>query len=49
MHVASAADVFGAYLGESESRLRAVFEAAQRDADGGRVAVVFLDEVSSRE
>jgi len=45
LHVASASDVFGAYLGESEGRLRAVFEAAQRDADEGRMAVVFLDEV----
>lgn len=45
MHVVSAGDVFGAYLGEAERRLRDAFEAAARDAAAGRVAVVFLDEV----
>ncbi|KAF5839903.1 P-loop containing nucleoside triphosphate hydrolase protein [Dunaliella salina] len=47
LHIASASDVFGAYLGESEGRLRAVFEAAQKDADEGRTTVVFLDEVDA--
>ena len=45
LHVVTAARVTGAYTGESERRLREVFAAAQADADAGRVAVVFLDEV----
>lgn len=45
LHVVGAADVFGAYMGEAERRLRGVFDAAARDAAGGKVAVVFLDEV----
>ena len=45
VHAVNAAGVFGSYLGESEGKLRAVFEAAQADADAGHVAVVFLDEV----
>ena len=32
-------------MGESERRLREVFEAARADAKAGRVVVVFLDEV----
>ncbi|MEW5302448.1 MAG: hypothetical protein WDW36_005234 [Sanguina aurantia] len=47
VHELTAASVFGAYVGESERKLRAVFEAAQADADAGRVAVVFLDEVDT--
>eukprot|EP00198_Chlamydomonas_reinhardtii_P002273 XP_001691609.1 cdc48-like protein [Chlamydomonas reinhardtii] len=47
LHVVTAARVTGAYTGESERRLREVFAAAQADADAGRVAVVFLDEVDA--
>jgi AAA+ superfamily predicted ATPase len=46
VHPVSAASVFGAYLGESERRLREAFEAAARDAAAGKLAVLFLDEVS---
>lgn len=45
LHVLTSARVLGAYVGESERRLRGAFEAAQRDADAGRTAVVFMDEV----
>lgn len=45
LHVVSAGDVFGAYMGQSERRLREAFEAAGRDADAGRTALIFLDEV----
>lgn len=48
LHVLTASTVFGAFVGESERRLREVFEAAARDAlEHDRVAVVFLDEVDS--
>ncbi|KAG2450863.1 hypothetical protein HYH02_004696 [Chlamydomonas schloesseri] len=47
LHVVTAARVTGAYTGESERRLREVFAAAQADADAGRVALVFLDEVDA--
>ncbi len=45
LHTVTAGDVYGSYLGESERRLRDAFDAARRDAEGGRTAVVFLDEV----
>ncbi len=48
LHVLTASDVYGAYVGQSERRLREAFEAAARDARRGKVAVVFLDEVSAR-
>ena len=44
----TSAGVLGAYVGESERRLREVFEAAQRDVDAGHIAVVFMDEVRRR-
>lgn len=46
VHTVTAADVFGAYVGESERRLREVFAAARADAEAGKIAIVFLDEVS---
>lgn len=39
--------VFGAYLGESERRLRETFEAAAVEAAAGRLVIVFLDEVDA--
>ena len=45
LHTVTASDIIGAYMGESERRLREVFEAARADAKAGRVVVVFLDEV----
>jgi AAA+ superfamily predicted ATPase len=45
LHSVTAADVIGSYVGESERRLRELFEAAQADADSGCAVVVFLDEV----
>ncbi|KXZ44591.1 hypothetical protein GPECTOR_65g209 [Gonium pectorale] len=47
LHVVTAARVAGAYTGESERRLREAFAAARSDAEAGRVAVVFLDEVDA--
>jgi SpoVK/Ycf46/Vps4 family AAA+-type ATPase len=47
LHVVTAGAVFGAYLGESERRLREAFAAAAKDAARGRPAVVFLDEVDA--
>ena len=35
-------------MGESERRLREVFEAARADARSGRTVVVFLDEVRNK-
>ena len=45
LHSITASDVIGAYMGESERRLREVFEAACNDARTGRTVIVFLDEV----
>lgn len=45
LHVVSPGDVFGAFLGESERRLREAFAAAAEEAAQGRTVVVFLDEV----
>lgn len=47
LHVVTAGAVFGAFLGESERRLRDAFAAAARDAAAGRPALVFLDEVDA--
>ncbi|KAL6754073.1 P-loop containing nucleoside triphosphate hydrolase protein [Haematococcus lacustris] len=47
LHLLSPAQVFGSYLGESERRLRAAFEAAARDAQQGHTALMFLDEVDA--
>ncbi len=47
LHVVTSSRVLGAYTGESERRLREAFAAAQADADAGRTAVVFLDEVGA--
>ena len=47
LHVVTAASVFGAYLGESERRLREAFAAAAADAAAGTPAVVFLDEADA--
>ncbi len=47
LHVVTASSVVGPYLGESERRLREAFAAADADAAAGRLAVVFLDEVST--
>jgi hypothetical protein len=44
----TAGGVFGAYVGESERRLRDVFDQAVALAAGGQLVVVFLDEVSCR-
>ncbi len=45
LHAVTAGDVVGAFVGESERRLREVFERARADADSGHTVVVFLDEV----
>jgi SpoVK/Ycf46/Vps4 family AAA+-type ATPase len=49
LHPVTAASVYGAYLGESERRLRGAFESAATAAasGGGALAVVFLDEVDA--
>ena len=43
----TAASVTGAYLGESERRLREVFKQAESVGASGRTAIVFLDEVDA--
>lgn len=45
IHSLASSDVFGAYIGESEKRLRDVFDSAKKDALSGYVAVIFMDEV----
>lgn len=50
LHSITPGSIFGAYLGESERRLREVFEAAAAEAaaaDGGRLVIVFLDEIDA--
>eukprot|EP00879_Flechtneria_rotunda_P009372 GHRR01009812.1.p1 GENE.GHRR01009812.1~~GHRR01009812.1.p1 ORF type:complete len:539 (+),score=230.52 GHRR01009812.1:983-2599(+) len=47
LHTVTPGSVFGAYLGESERRLREVFEAAAADAASGQLVIVFLDEVDA--
>jgi SpoVK/Ycf46/Vps4 family AAA+-type ATPase len=43
----SAVSVARAYLGESERRLRELFAEAEAEAQKGRVAVVFMDEIDA--
>jgi SpoVK/Ycf46/Vps4 family AAA+-type ATPase len=45
--IASAASVFGAFVGESERRLRDTFAKASSLAATGKLVVVFLDEVDA--
>lgn len=47
LHSITPGSVFGAYLGESERRLRDSFEAAAAQAAAGQLALVFLDEVDA--
>lgn len=47
LHSITPGSVFGAYLGESERRLRDSFEAAAAQAAAGQLAMVFLDEVDA--
>ncbi|GMH34461.1 hypothetical protein BSKO_02295 [Bryopsis sp. KO-2023] len=47
VHSLTASDVFGAYVGESERKLRDAFEAAANDAQSGKTAVIFIDEIDS--
>lgn len=47
LHPVAAGAVFGAYVGESERRLRDAFAAAGAEAAKGGLAVVFLDEVDA--
>jgi SpoVK/Ycf46/Vps4 family AAA+-type ATPase len=47
LHVITPGAVFGAYLGESERRLREEFEAAAAQAAEGQVVIVFLDEIDA--
>jgi ATP-dependent 26S proteasome regulatory subunit len=47
VHPLSAASVFGAFAGESEQRMRDMFGAAEREAQSGRPAIVFIDEIDA--
>jgi SpoVK/Ycf46/Vps4 family AAA+-type ATPase len=47
VHTVTPGSVFGAYLGESERRLRDTFEAAAAEAATGQLVLVFLDEVDA--
>lgn len=47
VHTITPGSVFGAYLGESERRLRDTFEAAAAEAAAGQLVLVFLDEVDA--
>jgi SpoVK/Ycf46/Vps4 family AAA+-type ATPase len=47
LHSITPGSVFGAYLGESERRLRDSFEGAAAQAADGQLAIVFLDEVDA--
>jgi SpoVK/Ycf46/Vps4 family AAA+-type ATPase len=47
LHTITPGSVFGAYLGESERRLRETFESAAADAAAGKLVIVFLDEVDA--
>lgn len=47
LHTITPGSVFGAYLGESERRLRDTFEAAAAEAAAGQLVIVFLDEVDA--
>ena len=43
----SSGDVFGAYAGECEKRLRKVFENARKDASKGSASVILIDEIDA--
>lgn len=45
-HVSSAT-AFGAYAGESEKRVRELFQSALEEAKSGKMALVFLDELDT--
>lgn len=47
LHVVTPGAVFGAYLGESERRLRDVFQTAEDQAAAGALVIIFLDEVDA--
>jgi SpoVK/Ycf46/Vps4 family AAA+-type ATPase len=47
LHTITPGSVFGAYLGESERRLRDTFESAAAEAASGQLVIIFLDEVDS--
>lgn len=47
LHTITPGSVFGAYLGESERRLRETFESAAAEAATGKLVIVFLDEVDA--
>lgn len=43
----NSSDIFGSYVGESERRMRDLFDKAQADAVSGEIVVVFMDEVTA--
>jgi len=47
LRVVSSGDVFGAYAGESEKRLRDAFDEAQTDAKNGIPTVIVIDELDA--
>ena len=47
VHAVSSGDIFGAYAGESEKRLRKVFENARREAKNGTPTVIMIDELDA--
>lgn len=47
LHTVTPGSVFGAYMGESERRLRSIFEAAAAEAESGRQVILFLDEIDA--
>lgn len=47
LHTITPGSVFGAYLGESERRLRETFASAAAEAAAGKLVIVFLDEVDA--
>eukprot|EP00898_Chlorokybus_atmophyticus_P001886 jgi/Chlat1/2699/Chrsp180S02862 len=47
LQVIGPSDVFGAYLGESERRLREHFSQAENDAATGRTVILFIDEIDA--
>lgn len=48
VHLVTAGSIVGAFVGESERRLRDIFTAADRDAEqSGRPVIIFLDDVDT--
>mmetsp|Transcript_4453 Transcript_4453/g.14699 ORF Transcript_4453/g.14699 Transcript_4453/m.14699 type:complete len:735 (-) Transcript_4453:42-2246(-) len=47
VHAVSSGDVFGAYAGESEKRLRKIFDTARREAKNGTPTVIMIDELDA--